>query len=79
MLGGTVTFRCKASISGPQITFKWMHTRDGRDSKVEPEKTASAELSIKGVTEGHRGKYRCVVNNEFGGHESDSAGLRIGM
>ena len=78
VLGGTVTFRCEASTSGLSTTYKWMRICDGRDSEVKV-KTASDELSIAGVTEGHRGKYRCIVKNEFGEKESQPAELMLGM
>ena len=78
VLGDTVTFRCTASTSGPQITFKWMPPPDGRHSEVKA-KPASAKLSIKEVTEGDRGKYRCIVKNGFGEEKSQPAELIIGM
>ena len=52
--------------------------RDGNISEVKV-KPASAELIIEEVTEGHRGKYRCIVKNEFGDQESRPAELIIGM
>ena len=79
VLGDTVTFRCTASTSGPQITFKWLHPPDGRYSEVKV-KPASSELSIKEVTEGDRRiKYGCIVKNEFGEEKSQLAELIIGM
>ena len=80
VLGGRVTFRCKASTSGLKITYKWLHTRGGRDSEVNQRgKPASAELTITEVTEEHRGKYKCIVKNEFGEEKSQSAELMVGM
>ena len=81
-LGGTVTFRCEASTSAHefQITYKWLLSHDGRDSEViQKGKPASAELTITKVTEEQRGKYKCIVKNEFGEEKSQSAKLMIGM
>ena len=79
VLGGAATFKCKTSISGFQITYKWLRSRDGRNSEVNQKgKPASAELTIAEVTESHRGQYRCIVKSEFGEEESQSAELIIG-